>query len=449
MRSAAAQNYPGCTLIRSFVEYEAFKAGTMERIRKAEMGKGDMGAPPPDFVMVAFLQPGVNDPLKARWLGAVAHLSTSSVFHKNNLAVVEDRTLMAQLRREPNTVAIEYARRYHADGVPFRSWPPAFLPTEELELAGFLRSNVLSIVPELAANLAHDWWSLTSKPAMVLVYFDVNWLKRVQRATGKKVNPTTEFRGELVALAQRHPDMLVAIASTMLEGPFSLRSVDLADVQDEYRVAIFDRASHQKFPLRDDFSMALMENFVKDFKRGASALESYMLSQPPPRPEANSPGRVYTIVGKTFEQIVNQETRKDILLTLYRHNDQDTQRRVAPQMVRLAQVLAYEERIVVAMLEATLNEYPVEFTSESLPAVFFRKAGNPPTLERYTEELDLDTMLAFLRRKSSSPAFKVLDSSKAEGKRNVRLVKRKPEQAEKQASEKKWRSRSRNKKDEL
>eukprot|EP00854_Cymbomonas_tetramitiformis_P012580 gene12580-14864_t len=183
--------------------------------------------------------------------------------------------------------------------------------------------------------------------------------------------------------------------------------------------------------------MALMENFVKDFKRGASALESYMLSQPPPRPEANSPGRVYTIVGKTFEQIVNQETRKDILLTLYRHNDQDTQ------------VLAYEERIVVAMLEATLNEYPVEFTSESLPAVFFRKAGNPPTLERYTEELDLDTMLAFLRRKSSSPAFKVLDSSKAEGKRNVRLVKRKPEQAEKQASEKKWRSRSRNKKDEL
>ena len=125
-------------------------------------------------------------------------------------------------------------------------------------------------------------------------------------------------------------------------------------------------------------------------------------SQKPPKKQ----GPVVTVVGSTFEQIVD-DTSKDVLIEFYApwcgHCKQ-----LAPIYEQLAQKLKSEKNLVIAKIDATANDYPKKvFEVSGFPTIFLATAKDKnPIL--FSGDRTAQGMEAFLREKATV-AFKGKD----------------------------------------
>lgn len=133
-------------------------------------------------------------------------------------------------------------------------------------------------------------------------------------------------------------------------------------------------------------------NFARDFLDGK--LEKFLRSEDIPESQE---GAVITVVGKTFNQIVKDES-KDVFVEFYApwcgHCKQ-----LEPIWEQLASEFAGVNDLVIAKMDATANEVE-NFKVSGYPTIKFFSKDNKKGID-YEGERDLDDMRNFLEEKSA------------------------------------------------
>lgn len=143
--------------------------------------------------------------------------------------------------------------------------------------------------------------------------------------------------------------------------------------------------------------------FLQDVRDGK--VERSLKSEPVP--EKNDEA-VKVVVGKTFEEMVIRD--KDVFLEVYAPWCGYC-KSFEPVYKEFAEKIKDVEHVVVAKMDGTANETPVEaFDWNSFPTVFFVKAGEKAPV-RYEGARTVDGLMEFLEKHSSKPIAKKADKS--------------------------------------
>lgn len=251
-------------------------------------------------------------------------------------------------------------------------------------LESWVIANVNSLVGHRTLRNLNEF-----KSPLVIVYYDVDYLRNTKG--------TNYWRNRIVKVAKRFADegrnVTFAISNANEMKP-ELASYALKS--DKLPVAAARDAADQKFRMDEEFSIENFENFVESFVEGK--IKPYVKTEP--IPETND-GPVKVVVGETFKEIVNDET-KDVLLEIYSPMCGHCMV-LAPKYEKLAIKLKDETDLVIAKLDGTANEIPDIYDIQGFPAIFFVPIGAKDKPVPYTGAREVDDFVEFLAKHSTSP----------------------------------------------
>lgn len=136
--------------------------------------------------------------------------------------------------------------------------------------------------------------------------------------------------------------------------------------------------------------------FIEDVRGGK--IEKSLKSEPIPE---KSDELVKVVVGKTFEQIVTQKD-KDVMLEVYAPWCGHC-KKLEPVFKELAEKLQNVSHIVMAKMDGTANEAPLEdFDWTGFPTLFFIKAGSTTPM-RFDGGRTVEGMMEYIKKHSSHP----------------------------------------------
>lgn len=118
-------------------------------------------------------------------------------------------------------------------------------------------------------------------------------------------------------------------------------------------------------------------------------------SQPVPK----SQGPVVTVVGKTFEKIVQQEG-KDVLIEFYAPWCGHC-KKLEPTYKKLAKKLKKNKDLVIAKLDATANDYPSLYKVEGFPTIYLATANDKKNPVKYEGARELKDLVKFIKDNAS------------------------------------------------
>jgi len=124
----------------------------------------------------------------------------------------------------------------------------------------------------------------------------------------------------------------------------------------------------RRFPLDGDITLQSMSSLVASYQDGT--LKPTLKSDPIP---ASNPGPVSVIVGKSFNDIVLDET-KDVLLEVYAPWCGHC-KKLEPTWHALGKAFASDANIVVAKMDGTTNEVD-GLVAQGFPTILFYPAGS-------------------------------------------------------------------------
>lgn len=159
--------------------------------------------------------------------------------------------------------------------------------------------------------------------------------------------------------------------------------------------AIHIAQTNRKFPYElAKFEFEQLKSFVQDFVEGK--IEPSLKSEA--IPESNSEP-VKVIVGKTFDEIVNDKT-KDVFLEIYAPWCGHC-KRLAPIWEELATKLAANDNIVIAKMDGTENDIPVgtNIDIQGFPTLKLIKAETNEIID-YQGDRSLEDLYSFIEKNS-------------------------------------------------
>lgn len=139
---------------------------------------------------------------------------------------------------------------------------------------------------------------------------------------------------------------------------------------------------------------AAIEKFFADIKAGK--VQKSLKSEP--IPESNSEA-VKVVVGKNFEEVVLSKEH-DVMLEVYAPWCGHC-KKLDPIYKEFAEKIASNTHVVIAKMDGTANESPVEgFDWSGFPTIFWVKAG-ATTPERYNGARTLEGLMEFVKKNAS------------------------------------------------
>ncbi len=115
-------------------------------------------------------------------------------------------------------------------------------------------------------------------------------------------------------------------------------------------------------------------------------------SQPIPKKQ---PGAVKVVVGKTFDKIVLDKT-KDVLIELYAPWCGHC-KSLAPIYKKLAKKYNKDKNLVIAKMDATLNDAPAEYSHSGFPTIYFAPANNKNNPIKHEGGREFDELEEFIK----------------------------------------------------
>lgn len=141
------------------------------------------------------------------------------------------------------------------------------------------------------------------KPPYVVAYYNVDYVKNAKG--------TNYWRNRILKVAKNFADSITFAISAKDDFQHELNEYGYDYVKGDKPVVFARDAKNQKYVMKDEFSVEVLEQFVKDVQGGK--LEPYLKSEP--IPEDNS-GPVTVAVAKNFEEVVTNNG-KDTLIEFY------------------------------------------------------------------------------------------------------------------------------------
>jgi len=178
--------------------------------------------------------------------------------------------------------------------------------------------------------------------------------------------------------------------------------MDKFGVKDKDAAFVIDDAKNSlKYKSSDEFSVDAVKKFAQDYIAGN--LKAYIKSEPVPTNDQP----LKTVVGETWNQIVMDPT-KDVLIELYAPWCGHC-KKLAPAYEELANSLKNVENVVIAKMDATVNDSPhPKYQAKGYPTILFAPAGNKENPISYSGERDVKSFTEWLKKNAAS--WKVSDT---------------------------------------
>jgi len=219
--------------------------------------------------------------------------------------------------------------------------------------------------------------------------------------TANNPKQTTYYLNRLKKLALKYKNKIVFTMVNIRNSDFEQDLDQLGRKSEkEFVLAIEDTPNQKNYLFEESFNQANLEKFFEDFSEGK--LSAHVRSEKIPTKEE---GAVKTVVGKTFEQIVNDPT-KDVMIEFYAPWCGHC-KSLAPKFESLAKKMSKFDSVVVAKMDATANDFDrSRFEVKGYPTIFFvpAKAGAKPVL--YEGERETSDMAKFIKKKAINKPWK-------------------------------------------
>ncbi|XP_028412228.1 protein disulfide-isomerase A4-like [Dendronephthya gigantea] len=292
---------------------------------------------------------------------------------------------------EKNTIALiqpeKFRSKYEDKYIAFKGDA-----SKREDLQKFYQDNAVPLVGQMTNQNEEKRYK--SRP-LVIVYYAIDFSFDHREGT-------QYWRNKVVEVANDYREFKFAIAD---EEDYSNRLKDfgLDDSGEDVNVALLDK-NEGKYKMDDEFTEESLRDFLDAYKNGE--LKPEIKSQPVPKGKS---GPVQVVVGSNFENIVLDET-KDVLIELYAPWCGHC-KALEPTYKKLAQKYKDEPNLVIAKLDATANDVPVEYKASGFPTIYLAPKGKKTKPEKYEGARELSDFVKFLEEKSTA-----LSKGKAKGK---------------------------------
>jgi len=286
------------------------------------------------------------------------------------------------------------AKAGHADKCVIYQPPRLHTPLEPKEnvfagaevTADALKTFVKSELQGLAGHRTPANLEFFGKP-LVVVLFQLDYTKDPKGSN--------YVRNRVIKVAKKVKDVHFAVSSFDDFGQ-ELEEFGLKPEATK-RFIIARGPSNEKYKFDGEYSVANLEKFASDLAAGS--LESYMKSEPiPDETDANGEA-VVTVVGRTFDQIINDKS-KDVLIEFYAPWCGHC-KTLAPKYEELAQKLKGETSLTIAKIDATANDIPPSFGVQGFPTLFFVPAGAKDAPKKYEGGREVDDFFKYLAKEAT------------------------------------------------
>jgi len=225
-----------------------------------------------------------------------------------------------------------------------------------------------------------------AKRPLVVVYYDVNF--------DLEYRSITQFwRNKVLAVAKENPDMLFAVADeTGFES--KLKELGLSESGEDVNVGIYDANGYRYALVDEEFNDETLEEFIEEFKKGK--VKPTIKSQAPVA--RGKPGKVQVVTGKTFDDIVKDET-KEVFIEFYAPWCGHC-KAIEGHMVDLAKKFTNEKDIIIAKIDGTANEGPSQYPVSGFPTIYYAKPGQKDKPIALSGKRDLEGLVKFVEDNS-------------------------------------------------
>jgi len=211
------------------------------------------------------------------------------------------------------------------------------------------------------------------------------------------IKATQIIRNKILNVAKNHRDIVFAVADEDEQSDL-VKKFNLQDSGEDVNFACRDK-NGLNFPMpEDEIDEDILEEFISEFKNGKA--KAFIKSKPIPKKQGN----VIEVVGKTFNDIVMDES-KDVLIEFYApwcgHCKQ-----LIPVYNELGDHFSSNNDVVIAKMDATNNDIgrPDLFDVSGFPTLYFRPAGGE--VMKYESGRDLEAFKTFIEENGANAGSK-------------------------------------------
>jgi len=151
----------------------------------------------------------------------------------------------------------------------------------------------------------------------------------------------------------------------------------------------------RRFRFEQEFKVPLLKQFFADYLAGS--VSPFVKSEVPP---ATNDAPVKVVVGSTFDQIVQND--KDVLIEFYAPWCGHC-KTLEPKYTQLAKKYEHVETLVIAKMDSTANDSPLEYEVSSYPTIYFKPAGNKSKPIRFEGEREVADLGDFIKKNAKHP----------------------------------------------
>jgi len=324
-----------------------------------------------EVVVVGFFS--ANEGLKANFMKAADKQRNDFMFsHTTDEAVMEKRG-------HKDAVVIFRPKHMHAkfeDASVVMSDADASVD----DIVDFVKKNEAGLVGQIKPTTDENY-----KRPLVIAFYQVDWKKNLK---GSRY-----WRNRVARVAKKHPAVTFAIAA---KSDYGNKMSDWGWKADDDTVhAVAYDEKKQTYKMTEKFSVDNLEAFVTEFEGGK--LKPYIKSEPVP--EEND-GPVKIVTGETFNDIVKDPT-KDVLIEFY-----------APWCGHCKKLVpVYDEvgekfkgsNVVIAKMDATLNDAPPEFKVSGFPTMYWAPKDNKENPVKYQGGREVSDFVDYIKKHATDP----------------------------------------------
>lgn len=194
----------------------------------------------------------------------------------------------------------------------------------------------------------------------------------------------------MLPLAVKYPDIQFVLSDEK-EFAKEVESLQLHDRGDDLLIGILDKENKRYAYTDDDTSLDAIEEFIEAFKAGD--LKPVKRSQAVPTKQT---GPVKVVVGDNFKEIV-EDPNKDVLIEFYAPWCGHC-KALEPIYNSLAKKFKKQDKLVIAKIDATVNEFPDHYQVSGFPTLYFVPAGETVQPVLYEGDRTVKKIAKFLKK---------------------------------------------------
>jgi protein disulfide-isomerase A4 len=197
-------------------------------------------------------------------------------------------------------------------------------------------------------------------------------------------------RKQVLKVANEFKGQITFCISKEEEYEEELKDLKLEDSGEDVNVGYFESPKiRYAMEPTDDFDSSVLKSFINKVR--TRQIKRTIKSQPAP---ARNEGPVTVVVGETFDSLVTQSD-KNVLIEFYAQWCGHC-KKLEPIYKQLAQKYSNNNNLVIAKIDATLNDYPELYDVSGFPTIYFLRRNDKMNPSLYLGDRSLEDLTKFV-----------------------------------------------------